>query len=175
MFKFNYDKLHLKEITILVPRSSDNLISVLTPILGLYGINVKDFLLDFESKTQFAHNIPDLLIPACVKISKIKTFEIIIKTPYLASIIPAELTILEVYKLFLIKSALIKNKKKFYHTFRYYLNQMSYVIFNENIPKTSVFFDNLSKKLYFFAKRFSLFTQHTTIKFNNFNYGVFFN
>jgi hypothetical protein len=173
MFKFNYDKLHLKEITILVPRGSDNLVSVLTPILGLYGINVKDFLLDFELKTQFVLDIPDLLIPVRVKISKIKTFEIMVKTPYLASIIPTELTILEVYKLFLIKSSLLKNKEKFYNTFRYYLNQVASVVFSENIPKTFILLKS-SIKLYNMAKRFNL-TKRLAIQFSNLNYGVFFN
>jgi len=173
MFKFDYNKLHLKEITILVPRGSDNLISTLTPILGLYGINVKDFLSDFDLKTQFAVNFPDLLIPARVKISKIKTFEITIKTPYLASIIPTELTILEVYKLFLVKSTLIKNRRKFYCTFRYYLNQMSTVAFSPSIPKTFILNVPLIK-LHFLAKRFDL-VQRIVIQFNRLNYGIFFN
>jgi len=170
MFKFDYDKLHLKEITVLVPRGAENLISALTPVLGLYGINVKDFLIDFELKTQFAADLPDLLIPVRVKISKIKTFETTIKTPYLATIIPTELTILEVYKLFLIKSVLVKNKYVFYITFRRYLNQVAAIMFSENAGENRL---NIVKSKYLSNRFDSLRLLSNRVR--NLNYGVFFN
>jgi hypothetical protein len=168
MFKFDYDKLHLKEITVLVPRGIENLTSSLTPMLGLYGISVKDFLSDFELKTQFAVDLPDLVIPARVKISKIKTFELVIKTPYLAAIIPPELTMLEVYKLFLIKSVFMKNRHAFYSTFRRYLNQLASIAFSQDISKNYL---NVSgSKL--LANRFDSLRLFNRI--HKLSYGVFF-
>jgi ribosomal protein L11 len=108
---FEYDKLHLKEITILIPKYHHNLVSFLTPVLGLYGINVKEFITEFESKTKFIDF--DIIIPVRVKISKIKTFQIYVKTPYIISILAnlpnltlskSSLNILTVYKLTLLKS-----------------------------------------------------------------------
>lgn len=68
---FHYDKLHLKEIVILIPKYHANMVSFLTPILGLYGINVKEFINDFDIKTKFINF--DVIIPTLVRISKIKT------------------------------------------------------------------------------------------------------
>ena len=82
---FEYDKLHLKEITILIPKYHPNLVSFLTPVLGLYGINVKEFINDFEEKTKFINF--DVIVPTRVAISKIKTYKIFVKTPYLAPIL----------------------------------------------------------------------------------------
>lgn len=168
MFKFDYDKLHLKEITVLVPRGVENLVSTLTPVLGLYGINVKDFLLDFELKTRFVADLSDLVIPARVKISKIKTFDTVIKTPYLATIIPSELTVLEVYKLFLVKSVFVKNKHIFYNTFRRYLNQVASVAFSQDVSKNYL---NVIKSK-FLTNRFDSLRLFNRIQ--NLNYGVFF-
>lgn len=53
------------------------MVSFLTPVLGLYGINVKEFINDFEAKTKFINF--DIVIPTTVRISKIKTFEILLK------------------------------------------------------------------------------------------------
>lgn len=178
MFNFDYDKLYLKEITILVPRGTENLVSALTPILGLYGINVKDFLADFEIKTQFmSPHVTDLIIPARVKISKIKTFEILIKTPYLANIVTPEATILETYKLFLVKSTLIKNKLNFYYIFRKYLNQLSNVTYLNNINNyyllSKVYLgttDFVKSKI--LSNKFSLIKSYERLK--NLKYGVFF-
>lgn len=178
MFNFDYDKLHLKEITILVPRGTDNLVSALTPILGLYGINVKDFLTNFELKTQFmSQNVTDLIIPARVKISKIKTFKIEIKTPYLANIITSELTILELYKLFLVKSTLIKSKLKFYYIFRKYLNQLSNVNYLYNVNNyyrlSKIYFgkaDFIRSRI--LASKFYLLKLSERLK--KLQYGVFF-
>ena len=54
---FHYDKLHLKEIIILIPKYHTNMVSFLTPILGLYGINVKEFINDFDIKTKFIRTL----------------------------------------------------------------------------------------------------------------------
>lgn len=95
----------------MIPKYHHNLVSFLTPVLGLYGINVKEFITEFESKTKFIDF--DIIIPVRVKISKIKTFQIYVKTPYITSILAnlpnltlskSSLNILTVYKLTLLKS-----------------------------------------------------------------------
>jgi hypothetical protein len=119
---FGYDKLHLKEIVILIPKYHNNMVSFLTPILGLYGINVKEFINEFELKTKFITF--DVVIPTSVKISKIKTFEITLKTPYIIpllsnledfSINKPNITILSIYKISLLKSLLSNNFLTSYH------------------------------------------------------------
>lgn len=132
---FEYDKLHLKEITILIPKYHTNMVSFLTPVLGLYGINVKEFINDFEAKTKFINF--DIVIPTTVRISKIKTFEILLKTPYVVSLLsniqdfsiskPLGITILSIYKVSLIKSVFrlnfLKNlHKRIYKSLRKYLH-----------------------------------------------------
>lgn len=108
---FDFDKLHLKEITVLIPKYHTNMVSFLTPVLGLYGINVKEFITDFEAKTRFINF--DIIVPVRVKITKIKTFEIFVKTPYITSILSnlegfsltrPNLNALILYKISLIKS-----------------------------------------------------------------------
>jgi hypothetical protein len=119
---FGYDKLHLKQIVILIPKYHTNMVSFLTPILGLYGINVKDFINEFESKTKFINF--DVIIPVSVRVSKIKTFEINLKTPYIVplisnlegfSITKPSINILSIYKLSLLKSLLQNNFLFNYH------------------------------------------------------------
>jgi len=87
------------------------MVSFLTPVLGLYGINVKEFITDFEAKTRFINF--DIIVPVRVKITKIKTFEIFVKTPYITSILSnlegfsltrPNLNALILYKISLIKS-----------------------------------------------------------------------
>jgi hypothetical protein len=133
---FEYDKLHLKEIVILIPKYHQNMVSFLTPVLGLYGINVKEFINEFNNKTRFIKF--DIIVPTRVKISKIKTFEISIKTPYISSIIsnlPAfstysKLNLLSIYKISLIKSVfnnffMAPFQKKIYYSLRQYLSVIS--------------------------------------------------
>ena len=119
---FQYDKLNLKEIIILIPKYHTNMVSFLTPILGLYGINIKEFINDFNLKTKFINF--DVIVPTRVKISKIKTYEILLKTPYIISIISnvqgfsvfkPNINILTVYKLSLIKSIFGLNFADFIH------------------------------------------------------------
>jgi hypothetical protein len=131
---FEYDKLNLKEITILIPKYHANMVSFLTPILGLYGINVKEFINEFETKTKFINF--DVIIPTRVKISKIKTFQIYVKTPYIISILSnlsnfslskPNLSILTLYKISLIKSIyctslLLFMQKKIYSSLRKYVS-----------------------------------------------------
>jgi ribosomal protein L11 len=131
---FEYDKLNLKEITILVPKYHTNMVSFLTPILGLYGINVKEFINEFEIKTKFINF--DVIIPVRVKISKIKTFKIYVKTPYITSILSnlsgfslskPNINVLTLYKISLIKSICYTNllvfmQKKIYSSIRKYVS-----------------------------------------------------
>lgn len=100
---FEYDKLFLKKITILIPKYHSNLTSFLTPILGLYGINVKDFIFDFQSKTNFIDF--DVIIPISVTITKIKTYSISFKTPYVSFLLSNLnfFSLLDFYKIFFIK------------------------------------------------------------------------
>ncbi len=130
---FDFDKLHLKEVIVLVPKYHTNMVSFLTPILGLYGINVKEFIADFETKTRFINF--DIIIPVRVKITKIKTFEIFVKTPYVTSILSnlegfghtkSNLNVLVLYKISLIKSIFSANRliglhKNIYISLRKYI------------------------------------------------------
>lgn len=132
---FEYDKLHLKEITILIPKYHHNLVSFLTPVLGLYGINVKEFITEFELKTRFINF--DVTIPVRVRISKIKTFQISIRTPYIISILSnipdfslpkSSLSALTVYKLTLLKSVFgnyaLTHQRLIYSSIRKYLSKI---------------------------------------------------
>jgi hypothetical protein len=110
---FEYNKLHLKEVVILMPKKHPNVVSFLTPLLSLYGINVKDFINNFEELTKFISF--DMIIPIKVKITKIKTFKILPRTPYVVSILSdtvdlganSSVNILDIYKLCLLKSVFI--------------------------------------------------------------------
>lgn len=131
---FEYDKLNLKEITILIPKYHPNMVSFLTPILGLYGINVKEFINDFEIKTKFISF--DVIVPTTVKISKIKTFEIFLRTPYVMSLLSnlegfslnkPNLNVLSIYKISLIKAIFRNNfllnlHKNIYKSLRKYIS-----------------------------------------------------
>jgi hypothetical protein len=119
---FEYDKLHLKEIIILIPKYHPNMISFLTPILGLYGINIKEFINDFDNKTKFINF--EVVIPVIVKISKIKTFEIVLKTPFIVSILSnlsgfsltkPIISLLSIYKISLLKSVFRAHFLSFFH------------------------------------------------------------
>merc|ERR1711879_872844 len=110
---FRYDKLHLKEIVILIPKYHTNMVSFLTPILGLYGINVKEFINDFD----------------------IKTFEIVLKTPYIVSILSnlpnfsvtkPNIDLLSIYKVSLLKSVFYSNFLSVFHK-RIYLSLRKYL------------------------------------------------
>merc|ERR1711879_539085 len=130
---FRYDKLHLKEIVILIPKYHTNMVSFLTPILGLYGINVKEFINDFDIKTKFINF--DVIVPVLVKISKIKTFEIVLKTPYIVSILSnlpnfsvtkPNIDLLSIYKVSLLKSVFYSNFLSVFHK-RIYLSLRKYL------------------------------------------------
>ena len=145
---FDYDKLSLKEIVILIPKHHPNMVSFLTPILGLYGINVKEFINDFETKTRFISF--DIIIPVKVRITKIKTFEMFLKTPYITSILSnlpnfslnnPNLTVLVFYKISLLKSIfffnLLKNyQKRTYISLRKYVSSISKNLFSLSVKKT---------------------------------------
>lgn len=147
---FRYDKLHLKEIIILIPKYHTNMVSFLTPILGLYGINVKEFINDFDIKTRFINF--DVIVPVLVKISKIKTFEIILKTPYVISILSnlpnfsvtkPNIDLLSVYKVSLLKSVFYSNllyvfHKRIYLSLRKYLSLVIKVNFHLNVSRAFV-------------------------------------
>ena len=50
---FELKRNFLKQITVLVPLASENLVSSLSPTLGQYGINVNAFLEKLEEETWF--------------------------------------------------------------------------------------------------------------------------
>jgi len=147
---FHYDKLHLKEIVILIPKYHTNMVSFLTPILGLYGINVKEFINDFDIKTKFINF--DVTIPTLVRISKIKTFEIILKTPYVISILSnlpnfsvtkPNIDLLSIYKVSLLKSIFYSNilhafHKRIYLSLRKYLSRVIKINFQLSTSSISI-------------------------------------
>lgn len=181
---FHYDKLHLKEIIILIPKYHTNMVSFLTPILGLYGINVKEFINDFDTKTKFINF--DVIIPTLVRISKIKTFEIILKTPYVVSILSnlpnfsitrPNIDLLSIYKISLLKSIFYSNflnifHKRIYLSLRKYLSLVIKVNFQLTVSTVSIKKPLLNQSNLVALKR----TLHNIILFKKllFNkYGVF--
>ncbi|WP_156962194.1 hypothetical protein [Candidatus Paracaedibacter symbiosus] len=147
---FDFDKLHLKEITVLIPKYHTNMVSFLTPVLGLYGINVKEFITDFEAKTKFINF--DIIVPVRVKITKIKTFEIFVKTPYITSILSnlegfsltkPNLNALILYKVSLIKSIFSTNRlenrhRMIYISIRKYIARILKTISIASVGKVSI-------------------------------------
>lgn len=140
---FEYNKLHLKEVVILIPKNHPNLISFLTPVLGLHGINVKEFIVEFNNRMQFLDL--DIIVPVQVAISKIKTFNIFFKTPYVSSLVGLgfnKLNLLISYKFLLVKS-IFNNNYTFinptgiYKSLRIYLNKVfKNKILDFNISRT---------------------------------------
>jgi len=187
-FNFDYDKLFLKEITILIPRYHNNLVSFLTPILGLYGINIKDFINDFESKAKFINF--DVTIPAKVKITKIKTFEIFINTPYISSILNSlsvqkkSVNLLTVYKFVVLKS-LVNNTlsitsfhKNIYTRLRIYLSKTFFLSDNLLLNKSKINNHLLgiinNTNLFFYNKLLNnLNNINFMLSFNSLKFGVF--
>jgi ribosomal protein L11 len=130
---FGYNKLNLKEVVILIPKYHSNMVSFLTPILGLYGINVKEFINEFELKTKFINF--DVVIPTSVKISKIKTFEISLKTPYIVPLLSnleefslnkPNINVLSIYKVSLLKS-LVSNSFLYNYHKNIYISLRKYI------------------------------------------------
>jgi len=183
---FRYDKLHLKEITILIPKYHTNMVSFLTPILGLYGINVKEFINDFDIKTRFINF--DVIVPVLVKISKIKTFEINLKTPYVISILSnlpnfsvtkPNIDLLSIYKVSLLKSIFYSNflyvfHKRIYLSLRKYLSLVVKVNFHLNVSQALVKGTFLNLKGLFLLKS-SLQNNAFLCKLLQNTYGVFIN
>jgi hypothetical protein len=179
---FDYDKLFLKQITILIPKYHNNMLSFLTPILGLYGINVKDFINEFESKSKFINF--DVIIPVTVRITKIKTFSIDLRTPYVSSVLNSldlpfkALNVLTFYKIVTLKSLkgnilLNNNLKLNYSNLRIYLSR----VFNLNesllIKRDKLVYPNSYTYLRLSIKN----TLHSFFFINNIsfngNYGLF--
>jgi hypothetical protein len=111
IINFEYNKLYLKDVLILLPRFHENMVSLLTPILGLHGVNVKEFVAEIENKIEFIDY--DIIIPIRVILSKIKTYEIFMETPTVTAILSnfenftesnLEINYLTIYKVALIKS-----------------------------------------------------------------------
>ena len=161
------------------------MVSFLTPILGLYGINVKEFINDFDVKTKFINF--DVIVPTLVRISKIKTFEIVLKTPYVVSILSnlpdfsvtkPNIDILSIYKISLLKSIFYSNflsvfHKKIYLSLRKYLSLVIKVNFQLSISRAFV-----KKK----TNLNNLFLLKSSIQHSNLfaklvcsNYGLFIN
>lgn len=172
---FEYNKLHLKEIIVLIPKNHPNLTSFLTPLLGLYGINVKEFITEFLTRTRFLNL--DIIIPVSVSITKIKTFTIFFKTPYISSLINLssdKLDILSFYKFFLIKSVFnniygFTNQFTIYRNLRLYLNKAfeNKILLDTSIFKI-LFLTSYSNN--FFKKRWDIFFYR---KLTFLKYGVF--
>jgi hypothetical protein len=183
---FRYDKLHLKEIIILIPKYHTNMVSFLTPILGLYGINVKEFINDFDIKTRFINF--DVIVPVLVKISKIKTFEIILKTPYVISILSnlpnfsvtkPNIDLLSIYKVSLLKSIFYSNflyvfHKRIYLSLRKYLSLVIKVNFHLSVNQAFVKGAFLNLKCLLLLKS-SLQNSAFLCKLLQNTYGVFIN
>jgi hypothetical protein len=188
---FGYDKLHLKEIIILIPKYHTNMVSFLTPILGLYGINVKEFINEFEIKTKFITF--DVIIPTSVKISKIKTFEINLKTPYIIpllsnledfSINKPDINILSIYKLSLLKSLVGHNflysyHKNVYVSVRKYISLIVKGNLDIRVPRVifnfSSMYDSKKIELDFLKKKFVSFIGLKKLTINNFGVFLAFN
>ncbi len=182
---FHYDKLHLKEIIILIPKYHTNMVSFLTPILGLYGINVKEFINDFDIKTKFINF--DVIVPTLVKISKIKTFEIVLKTPYVVSILSnlpgfsvtkPNIDILSIYKVSLLKSIFYSNflstfHKKIYLSLRKYLSLVVKVNFQLSVSPSFIKKKTSLGNLYLL--KFSIQHNNLLVDLASSNYGLFVN
>jgi ribosomal protein L11 len=119
LYNFEYNKLKLKEVVLLIPKNHSNLTSMLTPALALHGISIKEFILEFEKIS--IHLEYDLIVPVIVNISKIKTFEIRLKTVALNNLLNIYneidknkqiLNVLFVYKIYLLKSIDFNRYKK---------------------------------------------------------------
>src|ERR1700722_17128997 len=84
-YNFEYDKLILKQIILLIPKNCTNLKTVLTPTLGLYGLDILNFISVYEKIT--SHITNDTVTPLKITITKIKTFEVTALTPYLGNLL----------------------------------------------------------------------------------------
>jgi hypothetical protein len=132
LYNFEYDKLKLKEVVLLVPKNHPSLVSLLTPALALYGIATKDFLTEFEKIT--SHLEYDLVVPLNLTITKIKTFQLTLKTVSLNNI-------LHIYNL--------SNKQKFILNtlFVYKLLLLKSIHFNKFLKPSAVLYKNLKNYL----------------------------
>ncbi len=164
------------------------MVSFLTPILGLYGINVKEFINDFDIKTKFINF--DVVIPVTVRISKIKTFEIILKTPYVTSLLSnlpefslnkPNIDLLSVYKISLIKSLFNMHltqafHKRTYLALRKYLSLIVKVNFQLSIakPRVNSTPHNYSR-LFFLKNSIHLCFEVKNLIKNRFGFFVLFN
>lgn len=160
LINFQYDRLYLKELLILAPRYHSNLLSFLTPILGFYGVNVREFITQLDNVWKFIDY--DVIIPISVVLSKIKTYEISLKTPTIMNILSnttmvsenqIEVDILSIYKLALLKT--IKNNY-FYSKF-----------LRINYKMIRSYLKSVNKQLYLVEK--VAFYQQSNL-FNKFNY-----
>ena len=132
LYSFEYDKLKLKEVVLLVPKNHPSLVSLLTPALALYGIATKDFLAEFEKIT--SHLEYDLVVPLNLTITKIKTFQLTLKTVSLNNI-------LHIYNL--------SNKQKFILNalFVYKLLLLKSTYFNKFLKPSAILYKNLKNYL----------------------------
>jgi hypothetical protein len=180
---FEYDKLHLKEIIILIPKYHPNMISFLTPILGLYGINIKEFINDFDVKTRFINF--EVVIPVVVKISKIKTFEIVLKTPFIISILSnlggfsltrPIISLLSIYKISLLKSIfrthfLYPFHKRIYISIRKYISLIVKSSFDLSVGSINSRIPGDLSRLLLLKNTLSNFLIFKSL--SSFNYGFF--
>lgn len=162
------------------------MVSFLTPILGLYGINVKEFINDFDIKTRFINF--DVIVPVLVKISKIKTFEIVLKTPYVVSILSnlpnfsvtkPNIELLSIYKLSLLKSIFYSTfvygfHKRIYLSLRKYLSLVIKVNFHLSVNQAFIKNGFLNLKSLFLLKS-SLQNNAFLWKLMQNTYGIFIN
>ena len=158
LYNFEYDKLKLKEVVLLVPKNHPSLVSLLTPALALYGIATKDFLAEFEKIT--THLEYDLVVPLNLTITKIKTFQLTLKAVSLNSILHTynlsnkqkfSLDVLFTYKLLLLKSiyfnTFLKPSCTLYKNLKNYLTLfVSSALANKQITNTNnvIFQPNIS-------------------------------
>jgi hypothetical protein len=159
LYNFEYNKLKLKEVVLLIPKNHSSLNSMLTPALALYGISVKEFLTEFEKLT--IHLEYDLIVPVVLKITKIKTFEINLKTVSLNNIVrtynlfsESKLfsNVLFIYKLLLLKSVQFNYCKPTINAYKNLKNYLCYFEFTQKLRKklnnNSVMLQNKEKVYY---------------------------
>jgi hypothetical protein len=165
---FEYNKLQLKTVVILIPKNHTNLVSFLTPILGLYGIDIRKFVSEVQQKISFLNL--DLIVPVEVLITKIKTYSLNFKTPYILNLVKTDfinsLNILGFFKIFLIKSVLnnffsltkTQSKIRFYLNIRSFFYKLITINSLEIIENTKIlFFNNFFKFNKFKFFRYMLF------------------
>jgi hypothetical protein len=195
---FDFNKLILKNIIVLIPKYKENMLSYLAPVIGIYGIKINLFIEEFEKKTDI-YDI-DIIIPVKIIIYKINTFDLIIKIPYInffLNEIYNNINILYLYKLSFLKSLLnfnyiinnykmirsyikslqlLKNKFLFFKYNFYVLNKINFYKYIKNLIINYNFIKNYIKYNYGFyiiinnINSYNFFLSNINLKFFKLKY-----